>query len=76
MARASVFKSNTSQAIRLPKAVALPEHVKQVEVVKVGSSRVISPAGASWTSFFEGPSVSEDFMRDRNQPPAQRRVLS
>lgn len=75
MARSSVFRSNKSQAVRLPKVVALPDHVKQVEVVKIGSSRLVSPAGESWTSFFEGPSASDDFMTHRDQPPPQRRAV-
>lgn len=45
MERGGVFKSNTSQAVRLPKAVALPESVKQVDIVPMGRSRLISPAG-------------------------------
>ena len=32
----TVFLSNRSQAVRLPKAVALPENVKRVEVIAVG----------------------------------------
>ena len=32
----TVFFSNRSQAVRLPKAVALPENVKRVEVIAVG----------------------------------------
>ena len=31
-----VFKSNASQAIRLPKDVALPESVKRVDIIPVG----------------------------------------
>ena len=32
MKSGAVFKSNTSQAIRLPKDVALPESVKRVDI--------------------------------------------
>ena len=42
--------------IRLPKAVALPEGVKRVDVVAIGRTRIITPAGESWDSWFEGPS--------------------
>ena len=41
----TVFLSNRSQAVRLPKAVALPENVKRVEVIAVGRTRIITPAG-------------------------------
>jgi antitoxin VapB len=69
MARSTVFKSNRSQAVRLPKAVAFPEDVHQVEIVKIGQSRLISPAGKRWDDFFlDGPRVSEDFMTEREQP--------
>ncbi|EOX8394644.1 toxin-antitoxin system antitoxin VapB [Salmonella enterica] len=69
----SVFLSNRSQAVRLPKAVALPEHVKRVEVISVGRTRIITPAGESWDEWFDGISVSADFMNNREQPSAQER---
>ncbi len=34
----TVFLSNRSQAVRLPKAVALRENVKRVEVIAVGTN--------------------------------------
>jgi len=68
-----VFKNNRSQAVRLPKAVALPESVKRVDVVAVGSTRIITPLGQSWDSWFDGPSVTADFMSEREQPAEQER---
>jgi antitoxin VapB len=73
MEQGAVFKSNRSQAVRLPKSVALPEDVKRVDVVAVGRTRIISPAGETWDSWFEGPSVSADFMVEREQPTDQER---
>ncbi|WP_045221259.1 type II toxin-antitoxin system VapB family antitoxin [Desulfonatronum thioautotrophicum] len=73
MEKSTVFKSNRSQAVRLPKAVALPEDVKRVDVVAVGRSRIITPAGESWDSWFDGPGVTADFMSERDQPPVQDR---
>jgi antitoxin VapB len=74
MARSTVFKSNRSQAVRLPKDVAFPEGVHQVEVVKLGSARLITPVGQMWDDFFEnGPRVSDDFMTERVQPPLEAR---
>jgi antitoxin VapB len=74
MARSTVFKSNRSQAVRLPKAVAFPDNVREVEVLKVGNSRVITPVGRRWTDFFvNGPQVSDDFMNERDDPPPQER---
>jgi virulence-associated protein VagC len=36
MTRSTVFYNNKTQAVRLPKAVALPETVKRVEIIKQG----------------------------------------
>ena len=62
-----VFKSNKSQTVRLPKPVALPDAIVEVEIVSVGNTRIISPAGRSWDDWFDGPGVSSDFMTTRGQ---------
>lgn len=71
-----LFKSNTTQAVRLPKDVAFPDEVTDVEITVVGESRVIAPAGRRWDVFFtNGTAVSDDFMSEgREQPPAQERT--
>ena len=69
----AVFKSNTSQAVRLPKEVALPESVKRVDIIPLGRGRLIVPAGEGWDSWFDEPGVSEDFMITRDQPKDQTR---
>jgi len=71
--RTTVFKSNRSQAVRLPKAVALPESIHKVDIVAIGNTRVITPAGESWDSWFDAPGVSDDFMMEREQPADQER---
>jgi antitoxin VapB len=74
MARSTVFTSKRSQAVRLPKAIAFPADVHQVEIVKVGRSRVISPRGKRWDELFEsGPRASQDFMSEREQPAVEGR---
>ena len=73
MEQSTVFKSNKSQAVRLPKSVALPESVKKVDVIKLGNSRLITPAGTAWDSWFDGLGVTEDFMVEREQPSDQER---
>ncbi len=73
MEKTSVFKSNRTQAVRLPKAVAFPDDVKSVEIVAVGRARVITPAGEAWDCWFDGPAVSPDFMAERLQPEDQNR---
>ena len=65
-ARAKLFMTNRSQAVRLPKDLAFPPGVDEVEIIKVGSSRIITPIGKRWDDFFEnGPFLSEDFSVDR-----------
>lgn len=73
MERVSVFKSNKSQAVRLPKRVAYPDDVTHVDIVADGRARIITPAGESWDVWFEGEPASEDFMTDRDQPSEQTR---
>ena len=73
MKSGAVFKSNTSQAIRLPKDVALPESVKRVDIIPVGRGRLIVPAGEGWDSWFQEEGVTDDFMALREQPVDQKR---
>ena len=42
MERGAVFKSNPSQAVRLPKSVALPDEGKRVDVVAMGRIRILT----------------------------------
>jgi antitoxin VapB len=51
----------------------LPESVTEVEITKVGDSRMISPVGKTWDYFFNSPRAAPDFMLDRDQPPEQER---
>ncbi|WEN43755.1 Antitoxin VapB [Thauera sp. GDN1] len=69
----TVFRSNKTQAVRLPKALELPESVKKVTITAIGNTRVIAPVEASWDAWFDGPDVSADFMVAREQPDDQAR---
>jgi antitoxin VapB len=72
MTRSTVITRNRSQAIRLPKAVAFPGDVHAVDILKIGRSRVIVPRGERWDDLFQnGPRATEDFMAEREQPPAE-----
>jgi antitoxin VapB len=74
MTSSTVFTSNRSQAVRLPKAVAFPEDVHHVDIFKIGRSRVIVPQGKRWDDLFaNGLGASGDFMVEREQPPAEER---
>ena len=70
MVRTTVFHSNRSQAVRLPKEVAFPDGVREVAILREGRCRVIVPAGAVWDDFFEGEGVD---LGPREQPEAQTR---
>jgi antitoxin VapB len=73
MEQGAVFKSNRSQAVRLPKAVALPDGVTRVDIVAIGRTRILVPVGETWDSWFSGESVTEDFLVTREQPENQER---
>ena len=68
-----IFKSNRSQAVRLPKNVAFPESVKEVDITAIGNKRIIAPVDQSWDEWFDAPGVSSDFMTERSQPDDQVR---
>lgn len=69
----SIFRTNKTQAVRLPKIVELPETIKKVTIVAVGNTRIITPAGESWDTWFDTYTVSSDFMTFREQPKDQIR---
>ena len=70
-----LFKSNRSQAVRLPKMVAFPDSVKDVEIIAIGNRRIIMPVEQSWDDWFDAQGVSSDFMAERLQPSDQIRDL-
>lgn len=76
MVHTTVFRSNRTQAVRLPKPVALPEDVIEVEITVWGDARLITPVSRTvdfwWAS---GKRVSADFLAERDQPSAQERDL-
>ncbi|MFK3688791.1 type II toxin-antitoxin system VapB family antitoxin [Agrobacterium tumefaciens] len=74
MATSTVFTSNRSQAVRLPKNVAFPDDVHKVEILKVGLTRIIVPYGKRWDDLFlTGPRLTEDFLPSREEPPSEER---
>ena len=74
MTNSTVFTSNRGQSVRPPKAVAFPADVRQVDILKIGHSRLIVPQGKRWDDLFQScPRASEDFMSERQQPPAEER---
>lgn len=65
MPRATLFRSNGRQAVRLPESAAFPAGVREVAILRDGARRVIVPANALWDDFFASPSVA---LPDRAQP--------
>lgn len=70
MTKTTLFQSNKTQAVRLPKDVAFPEGVRTVTVVRDGKRRIVTPADAAWDDFFDAPGID---LVDRDQPAAQDR---
>ena len=70
MTRTTLFQSNRSQAVRLPKDVAFPEGVRDVAILRDGARRIIVPATAIWDDFFAAPGID---LADREQPAMQVR---
>ena len=75
MAQTSLFKNNRTQSVRLPKGVAFPDSVHEVEIAVMGESRVVTPRGMLWDHWFEyGGRVSDDFLESREQPDVDERA--
>jgi antitoxin VapB len=72
MTQSTVFKTNKTQAVRIPKSLAFPDHVKKVNVVPQGEGLLILPVEQSWAEFFKSPGIGDDFERPP-QPPMQIR---
>ncbi len=49
------FKSNRSQAVRIPKDLAFPENMKDLLIRRSGKSLIITPKDALWDDFFDRP---------------------
>jgi len=71
--KAKIFKSNQSQAVRLSKVVAFPVGVREVRVVIVGDSRVVTRVNKTCDSWFESPTASDGYMLEREQLEVQIR---
>ena len=70
MIRTTLFQTNRSQAVRLPKDVAFPANVREVTILRDGIRRIVVPANAVWDDFFDAPGID---LGEREQPPVQSR---
>jgi antitoxin VapB len=74
LARSRVYTTKRGQAVRLPKAVAFPDDVRELDVLQVGNGRLIVPRGRRWDDLFlSRPRATDDFMTARDQPAAEVR---
>lgn len=71
-AQTTIFKSNRSQAVRIPKDMAFPDGVKKVIVRKVGKSVILTPVDALWDDFFAKLPIDDDFVAPEDLPPQER----
>lgn len=75
MTRTRLFRSNRTQAVRLPKEVAFPMD-GEVTITVEGDARVITPVANSWDRFFDSLDDLDVEFPDRDQPPRQERDWS
>lgn len=71
MTRTTLFQSNKTQAVRLPKAVAFPEGTDEVVILVDGKTRILVPAEALWDDFFASDGIDLGL---RLQPAIQTRA--
>jgi antitoxin VapB len=73
MARASIFKNGSNQAIRLPREMELTG-VSEVEMQRQGDTIIITPVRKNWSSFVEVEAADEDFLAEREPLVEPERV--
>lgn len=72
METARLFKNGQSQAVRLPKDFRFEG--EKVFIKRLGKAVVLIPYQDPWETLFESlDQFSDDFMKTREQPPAQHR---
>ena len=72
MKKAKLFKNGASQAVRLPREFRL--NGKEVYIKRQGNAVVLIPEEDSWDTLIESTKhFTDDFMRERDQPPLQQR---
>ncbi|RME88362.1 MAG: antitoxin [Anaerolineae bacterium] len=67
-----IFRNGNSQAVRLPRQFRFQGD--RVYIRRLGNAVILLPYQAPWETLIESLSAfSEDFMRERGQPPTQSR---
>ncbi len=77
MRKTKVFKSGNSYAVRLPKEFRL--NCDTVHIKKEGNHIVLIPPDNKWDDLFdklkESKKLTNEFLKERNQPLSQEREL-
>lgn len=72
MNTAKIFKSGNSQAVRLPKGFQLEGN--EVYIKRVGKNIILTTKNDPWAGLIDSLGMfSDDFMTERQQPPADQR---
>ncbi len=72
MQTAKLFTNGRSQAVRLPKELRFAG--EDVYIKKIGKMVVLLPKEDPWSSLVSSlDQFTDDFMRERNQPPQDSR---
>ncbi|MBU1403821.1 MAG: antitoxin [Proteobacteria bacterium] len=72
MNTAKIFKSGNSQAVRLPKGFQLEGN--EVYIKRVGKNIILTTKDDPWAGLIDSLDMfSDDFMAERQQPPANQR---
>lgn len=64
MRTVSIFKNNANQAIRIPKDMQF-EGITELEIRREGSTILLRPARANWTSFAHEAAADAHFLAER-----------
>jgi len=73
MTKTTIFTNGNSQAVRIPKGMALPPHIESVDIVAVGNTRIIGPREDTWTNFFAAvDQLQGEIIPDREPQPAEQ----
>lgn len=67
--KATLFRLNRSQAMRIPKDLAFPDHVREVIVRRSGDSLIVTPLAKKWSDFFAMLPADDDFAVPSDPPP-------
>ena len=77
MRKTKIFKSGNSYAVRLPKEFRL--NCDTVYIKREGKRIVLIPPDDKWDDLFDrlrkSKDITNEFMKDRNQPLPQEREL-